>query len=96
MATRHPPFPSTPKDKGDMRFIWAYCALKEDASASRLMALYDKAQATNTHRNTGTSHALWEGYYLVNEQARNDFREAQRKGELLFAWHGTKATEVNL
>lgn len=96
MATRHPPFPRAPKDNGDPRFIWAYCALKLDASASRLNALHTKAMTRTTTHQNGNEEALWQGFFTVNEQARGDYREAKLRGELLFAWHGTKATEVTL
>lgn len=88
-----PPYPKRPTGGETPFFIWAYCALKGDASASRLKALWEKAALAKSKRNED-ENALWNGFNTVNEAAKADYLDARKRGELLFAWHGTKATEV--
>lgn len=88
----HPPFPTS---ADDVMYIHTYCALKNDAAACRLKALFAAALRRSCFAETPTSQALWQGYAALESQAEADYQDARRAGELLFAWHGTKATEVS-
>ena len=90
-----PPFPWEGRRAGDIRYIHAYCALKNDAAAARLTAMRETVLRKSKFAETPSSHALWQGFITTDAAAKKDFTDARRAGELLFCWHGTRATEVS-
>lgn len=86
--TQHPPLPHC---KGDPKYIFAFCALKADAAASRVQAL---AMAADRKGATSTAEALWAAFGALHRNQTEDLGLARKYGQLLYCWHGTTATEV--
>lgn len=92
MARRtHSQHPPMPRCEGAPKYIFAYCALKADAAASRLEAL---ARAADKKGAASTAEALWEAFGALEMDKTEDLGLARKYGQLLFCWHGTTATEV--
>lgn len=87
----HPPFPALPA-KGTPDHIYAFLALKADAARSRLVPM----QAAEWARKGSTAKSLTIGAAIgaLDHQVHEFITDARKGGELLFCWHGTKATEV--
>lgn len=86
--TQHPPMP---RCEGDPKYIFAFCALKADAAASRVEAL---ARAADKQGAASTAEALWAAFGALHRDKTEDLGRARKYGQLLFCWHGTRATEV--
>lgn len=93
--TRRADLPPFPRRAGDIRHIYAYCALKNDAAAARLTAMREAVLRKSKFAETPAALALWQGFLATEAAAEKNFKDACRAGELLFCWHGTKATEVS-
>jgi len=87
----HPPFPQAPAGHDRARHALVFSALKHDASASRVRAL---ALAAWNKGQKNTEEALWDAFSSLIHERDRALGNAQKCGQLLFCWHGTKATEV--
>jgi hypothetical protein len=92
MAQQHPRFPDGPGPSQSVTHIFAIVALECDAADSRLLALYlAEMKRKNFSGQTEKTRALWEAFIAVREKANTNFVQAKKYGQLLYAFHGTKA-----
>lgn len=95
MAQHHPPFPTVSGSPGHIQYIYALIALESDAANSRIDALYTAEIKKNKFRSGApAAKALWEAHCALREQARKQFKDARDGGQLLYAFHGTKAFQA--
>jgi hypothetical protein len=87
-------FPIAPKDDAEIKYILAYSALKADAALRKLEAMRDaewrRAKWADTPVTLALSAAISELPFAIGRIMAS----VVSCGELLFCWHGTKATGV--
>jgi hypothetical protein len=92
MAQQHPRFPDGPGPGQNVTHIFAFVALQCAAADSRLLALYlAEMKKRNFSDQSEKASALWEAFIAVREKASAKFIKAKEHGQLLYAFHGTKA-----
>ncbi len=89
---QHPPFPAEPKLGCGAENIFALVALEKDAAASRISALCTGANKRSKWKKTPHTNSLFLAEFALIEAANQNFKKARDFGQLLFCWHGTKAT----
>jgi hypothetical protein len=72
--------------------IYAFSALKSDAARSRLVPMLEAEWKRKG--STAKSKTISAAICALDLVIDSDVRQARKDGELLFCWHGTKATEV--
>lgn len=94
MAQQHPTFPQEPANLADAKFIYPLIALEADAASARVLDLLKSQFRRSRYKENDGSKALTQALVALNDKAADHYRKAQRHGELLLCWHGTKATAV--
>lgn len=94
MAQQHPPFPKTPAQGADAKFIVPLVALEADAAYSRVLGLLTTQYRRGRYQESNGTKALTQALSALSEKASYHYRLAQGHGHLLLCWHGTNATEV--
>lgn len=84
-----PPFPALPAPAVGrfITHIYTYRLLKADAAWARLVAL-------RPPKDRETDEAMWEALNALQSCIHEYALNAQQRGELLFCWHGSKATTI--
>jgi hypothetical protein len=89
-ANLFPPIP----ESGSIKFICAWWYLETEAAGAKLEALRDAEWRRSNFKMTGTAWALNAALHAIRDVKNANLHAAKCAGELLFCWHGTKATEV--
>ena len=87
-------FPLRPAEGAQIKFILAFVVLESDAALRKLEAMRDAEWQRAKWADTPTSRALSAAITELPLTIRKYALSAAHAGELLFCWHGTKATEV--
>lgn len=87
----NPPFPALPP-QGAPGHIYAFLVLKADAARARLVPMLEAEWKRKG--STAKSLTLSAAIGALDHQIGGDIHTARKNGELLFCWHGTRATEV--
>ena len=94
MAQHHPHFPQEPAKPAHAKFIYPLIALETDAASARILDLLKSQFRRSHYKENDGSKALTQALVALNDKAAEHYRKAQRHGELLLCWHGTKSTTV--
>jgi hypothetical protein len=87
-------FPIQPEAGADIKYILAYAVLKDDAALQRLEAMRDAEWRRSKWTDTPVSLSLSAAISAIPYSIKSVMPSVVGCGELLFCWHGTKATEV--
>lgn len=93
-ATPKIAFPIQPVSDAEIKHILTYAVLKDDAALRQLEAMRDAEWRRAKWADTPVSLALSSAINELPAAIERNLRAVKSCGELLFCWHGTKATGV--
>lgn len=74
----------------DCSLIFVSTFLEESASANVLLDHFRRLARRNSHSNTSLMSALSHGSWVLEQQAKESLDQAIQRGQLLYAWEGTR------